>query len=317
LGVHLLLAAVTLALSARAQQGDVAEEAPPQTPQAAAAELKARGDDAMARMSFAEALDAYDQAYAKDPQPALLYNRARALQFLDRNPEALAAFVAFEREAPAEVKQKVPRLTELIAAVRIKVATLAFEIAPDGVSVVVGGRDLGVTPLPAMRLNAAKGVAVLLKKDGYHTVERRIDLPGKMTATLRVELQRRDATALLMLRSPTPGARVRIDGRPYGNAPAESYIQPGTHRVVVDADGYEPAVRVVVVQVGERKMIDVPLQPVAPLYKRWWLWTTVGAVVVTGVAVGSAVAASIERNPAKGTIEPGVVSTPTMLRWHL
>jgi len=39
-------------------------------------------------------------------------------------------------------------------------------------------------------------------------------------------------------------------------------------------------------------VVDRPIVPVErkPIYKRWWLWTAVGGVVVVGVAVGVAVA---------------------------
>lgn len=39
-----------------------------------------------------------------------------------------------------------------------------------------------------------------------------------------------------------------------------------------------------------------------PIYKRWWLWTTVGAVVVVGVGVGLGV--GLTRGPSEGAFPP-------------
>ena len=70
--------------------------APPVSPATA---LKQSGDDLLARRQFVEALDAYERSFAIDPNPALHYNRGRALEFLARYPEAVDAFKRFAAEA--------------------------------------------------------------------------------------------------------------------------------------------------------------------------------------------------------------------------
>lgn len=274
-----------------------------------AAAAKARGDEAINALRFADALAAYEEAYGLEPSPALLYNRGRALQLLDRMPEALDAFEQFQREASPELLQRVARFDELLAEVRGKVATLTLTAHPDGVEVVLDGRALGTTPLSApLRLNRKNGVVLELRKEGHHSVERRLDLVNKPTQELSVTLQPKDVTALLIVKAPVGGAAVRIDGRASGNAPSESYLQPGPHRVVVTRDGFEDAEIGVVLQKGERKAIDVALEPATPIYKRWWLWTAVGAAVVTGVTLG--IVLNIERGADNGTLQPGQISAP-------
>src|SRR5450631_1189811 len=75
-----------------------------------ASELKRSGDAAMHAAHYEDALEAYDAAYAVEPDPAILYNRARALQGLGNYPEALASIESFEKLAPAALKQRVPKL---------------------------------------------------------------------------------------------------------------------------------------------------------------------------------------------------------------
>jgi tetratricopeptide (TPR) repeat protein len=43
-----------------------------------------------------------------------------------------------------------------------------------------------------------------------------------------------------------------------------------------------------------------------PLYKKWWLWTAVGAVVVVAVGVGVGVGVAESNKPLPGTAFPGV-----------
>src|SRR5258708_24207080 len=54
------------------------------------AELRRRGNDAMAAFRPGEALEHYKQAYELTRDPALLYNMARALEALQDYPEHLA-----------------------------------------------------------------------------------------------------------------------------------------------------------------------------------------------------------------------------------
>src|SRR5688572_32317740 len=65
------------------------------------AELKKRGDDAMESGRPADALAAYVEAYAISKDPALLYNKGRALQALTEYPRALEELEAFDKSAPA------------------------------------------------------------------------------------------------------------------------------------------------------------------------------------------------------------------------
>jgi PEGA domain len=110
------------------------------------------------------------------------------------------------------------------------------------------------------------------------------------------------------------GAGVLVDGRDVGNTPLPQalVLDPGEHRFLVRKLEFEPFEHVVNLRPGDQVTVTVELRPiprpVAPavvtittptppppaaeersqFYKRWWFWTAVGAVVVTGVIVGVA-----------------------------
>src|SRR5260221_10534174 len=112
--VRALAAVLLIAGTARAQPAPEAED------------LKHKGDTLLVERRYDEALDAYDKAFALSPNPAIHFNRARALQFLARFPEALTALERFEEESTPELRAKVPGLAELVAELRSKVATITI-----------------------------------------------------------------------------------------------------------------------------------------------------------------------------------------------
>lgn len=89
-----------------------------------AADAKGEGDRAMLKGKYDVALACYETAYAQDPDPKLLYNRARALEHLSRYADALTLLLQFDREAPSELKDKVPGLAELMRSLSGKVGTI-------------------------------------------------------------------------------------------------------------------------------------------------------------------------------------------------
>lgn len=288
---------------------------PPAEPAAAPAkseaeELKTAGDDAMQRLDYAAALTAYERSYALEPNPALLYNRGRALQALGRYPEALDQLEAFRRDASPELKARVPKLDELIKEVGAKVATLSVQSNVSGARVLVRGRQVGTTPISQpLRLNAGKATIEVLS-DGYHPFKKSVVLSSGTTLALEAKLYSKNTTGVLEVSSPVPGAIVFMDGKRVGTVPVQAALPAGEHRVVVRHEGYEEAETSAVIQAGRSSRLDVPLDRPPGITSRWWFWTGVGVVVVGGVALTAALLT--ERSPDEGDIAPGKVSGPLL-----
>lgn len=100
------------------------------------------------------------------------------------------------------------------------------------------------------------------------------------------------------------GSSVTLDGNAAGVTPREPLlVNPGRHSLDLMHEGYANfhaavdvpvggAVTLAVKQLELVKVVRVEVQPQRdrrPLYKKWWLWTIVGGVVVAGVVVGVAV----------------------------
>jgi hypothetical protein len=127
-------------------------------------------------------------------------------------------------------------------------------------------------------------------------------------AQKQIELLR-GRVATVTITSSEAGAAVLVDGHDAGRTPLGQSLtlDAGEHRFMVRKLSFEPFEKVVILRRGDRLDLAADLRPVArpvappvmvvtpppreapppdePVYKRWWLWSAVGAVIATGVVV--------------------------------
>jgi hypothetical protein len=277
---------------------------------ARAAELKTAGDEAMDKLRFADAVDAYQRAFNISHEPALLYNLGRALEGLGSYPEALAKLEAFDEVAPPELKQKVPGLEKRIAELRQRVTTLVITVDVPGARILVRNAGVGVSPLGKPLRVSAGHAEIEIDADGYLQFKKELDLPGGGAATVDAHLSSKDKNGVLAVHASAPGAEVAVDGRRLGVAPLDTTITAGEHTIVIRHPDYRDFETQVSLKGGERRTVDAQLQS-PRIYSRWWFWTAIG-VAAAGGAV-AAYAATTEKSPSKGSIAPGTIKVPAAL----
>lgn len=308
----LLVATLTLSVSASAQQTHkppLKPPPPPKTevaPEVRAGALKAEGDKALDEKRYEDALRAYDAALALGPNLPVLYNRGRALQFLARYAEALEPIETFARDAPPDLRARVPGLPTLLADLRARVTQLTVRCTTAGARVLLDQKQVGTCPMPPdLQVNGGKRVLEAFA-EGHFPFRRELDLPGGRRVAVDINLTSREQNALLVVKSAVPGAMVSVDGETVGAAPAEAGVAPGPHRVDVDKDGFESVSTQVVLQRGERKEVSLDPREKPSILTRWWFWT--GAAVVVAGAVTMVVVLSTERPAGSGDFSPGRVT---------
>lgn len=272
-----------------------------------ATDLKQQGDAAIDAGMYEEALDAYTRALAIEPGAALHYNRGRALQALGRFAEAIAELEEFERTAPPELKAAVPRLAEMMTAVRARVAWLSIEVGAAGALVFLDGNEVSVARRAGMSIDAGDH-ELRVSAPGYAPHQQRLLLEQGVRRVLTVELTPLATHAILRVTSPVVGAHVSVDGRTLGTAPLELELPAGTHDVRVTHPDFVAADSSVIVAAGERRTVHLRLQQKPKVYETWWFWTGVG--VVAAVGLGTAIALSTESSPSSGDIPPGRITAP-------
>jgi hypothetical protein len=273
-----------------------------------ARELKDAGDRAMTSLRYAEALDDYERATAIEPHPVLLFNRGRALQALQRYPEALEHFEAFQREASADLVARAGQLGELMERLRDQVGRVELVCDAPGATVLVRGVKVGVTPLARpLQLNAGPAHVSVLA-DGRVPYERDVVIAGRGELRLEVRLAPIKPRGRVVVRSTVSGAVVFVDGQRLGVVPAEVALPAGRHRVRLEHSDFTPGDSTFEIADGDNKVVSLPLERRQGILSKWWFWTGAGVVLASGAVV--AIALTSERSADRGDIAPGVVSAP-------
>jgi hypothetical protein len=167
-----------------------------------AVELRERGQDV-------EALALLAEAHARAPSPRIaaqlaLVELARE-QWLGAETHLTEALAA---TSDAWVRSNRSVLEPRLEAVRARLAWLQLGTTPDGVSVALDGKVLGVTPFAGPQRVLAGTRTLTLTRDGYRTIEKTIELAGKSTERLHLTLPPK---TLVTMDLTAPGARMGSD----------------------------------------------------------------------------------------------------------
>jgi hypothetical protein len=196
--VRFACAALVLALAAPAFA------APTKAQQARAAALKKQGDVLVHESKFREAIKKWDESFAIVPNPAIHYNRGRALQQLGDFVGALEALDEFVATATPDLKAKVPNLDKTIAEIASHVATLVVHCEVPGAAVTLRGQPIGTTPLKPLRTTPGDAT-ITVTAPGYVVFTQDSPLPGGESTTIDVTLHKAAGEqAVSNAREPTP-----------------------------------------------------------------------------------------------------------------
>jgi hypothetical protein len=285
-----------------------AQSAPaPPAPSAAerAAQLKQQGNEALGALRPGDALEAYKEAYAIAPEPALHYNMGHALEALGDYPDALAEYEEFARVAPPDLKARVPRLTELIAEMRGRVTLVSIHCNVPGARVLIRDVAVGTTGGDGNFSHAFPAGAAMLEvtADGYAPTRQHALFTAGGVAQFEIVLVTTATAGVLRVTTTPVLGDVYVDDKLAGHAPVEASVAAGPHRIVVKSSGMRDTATQTVVGVGETREVTVDLEKTTPVYAQWWFWTTIGVVVVGGVVI--TYAAFKARAADSGSIPPG------------
>ncbi|MDB4944325.1 MAG: hypothetical protein JWP97_3859 [Labilithrix sp.] len=309
----LLLLVMVLATAPRSAsaQGATSARPAPATSNAArkeeATRLKSAADLLMDQDRYADALALYERAYELSEDPAILYNEGRAYEALGDYSKALERLEAFEREAPAQVRVRVPGLHELMADLRGRMATLVVRTSAPNARLLLRQKDEGPVGGERRLPTRAGPASVEVVADGYETFRRDVDLAAGTTLTVDANLVMKKRDPLVVIRT-TPSADILFDGRALGRAPLQLHAAPGSHDLVATAEGYRDEHVAMGLALGDRRELDLELQKKPGILARWWFWTAVGAVVVGGAT--TAFVLTRERPHSTGTFSSGSIAAP-------
>lgn len=278
-------------------------------------DLKKRGNQAMMELNYAEALEAYRAAVAQAPDDAVLYyNLGRAHQAREEYPAALDALETFAKKATPELRARVPKLEELLADVRSRVATVELTCSVDApnATIAIGPKTTvagcGIAPKMVRVVVAEKRAAfdVRLTDETLQAQASRVNVVGGAApSTVALVVLPKASSGRLLVKATPSNASISVDGVLKGTPPVEIPLPPGQHMVDVKAESHEPAHVPIVIDVGATRELSVPLERSAPMTSKWWFWTGVGVAAVGAGVLLWVLIAEPERSADVGTIPPG------------
>lgn len=246
---------------------------------------KARGDAAMEAGRAAEALDAYERAAKVSPQPALDYNRGRAMLALGDFAGALDAFETFTKSASPELRDKTSRLPEVMAELSGKVAYVRVTCARCTESSEMHLRGLALVRDAEVRTNPGRADLTVLTR-GFLPFRHTLELAPGAHATFDAQLEAEPTTGRLVFRVRPTTAFVSVDGGRRAPLPHAMDLSPGLHELRFEADGHDSRAVSLVIERGKERALDLGLPARAPsVFARPWFWAVVGAAVVTAASV--------------------------------
>lgn len=147
----------------------------------------------------------------------------------------------------------------LVADLSAAWAPVSFTSDPPGAAVFNGDAALGETPLTAEL--AAGRHAVRMEASGYNPWRQEIDVVAGEPLTVP-EARLGPADAVLSLASRPPGAGVTVNGDYQGSTPLTVALSPTRRNEVrLFKQGYRPVLKSFTAGAGERKQLNVDLQP--------------------------------------------------------
>ena len=277
-----------------------------QAEQERARELFERGLEASREGRNGEAVRAYRESFDLFPRPGTLVNLASSQEASGRLVDALTSWnELLERFVAVISAEARTQAQDRIAELERSVAHVAVESQPAGALLLRDGRELGTSPLGEELVLDAGEVVFEARLEGYDDSRTTVRLRAGANPPVVLTLEPEDDAApappvvrpTLIVESLTDGATVTLDDRPPLPAPMRTAIEPGDHRVRVEAPGFEAESRDVMMPESDEEVhLSIDLAPVGGRVSDdddddegfWhgpWPWI-IGGVILAGAGLG-------------------------------
>jgi hypothetical protein len=196
---------------------------------------------------------------------------------------------------------------ELVRAEAQRDANLMVRSRLVGAEIFVDGKSMGKTPLRASLAVPAGQHKIELRRAGYKSAEQQLALTEGATGELSLDLNvdeaalSREGVVFALDLGGRRNAELFVDQEHYGPYTAPVRLPPGPHRVRVEAAGFMPLERDVILEQGQNNVLSAPLEPTPETraareanlrFHRTWGFVSLGA----GALIGGAGAAFLAVN---------------------
>ncbi|MDP2359760.1 MAG: PEGA domain-containing protein [bacterium] len=220
-------------------------------------------EDAVTEVSESLAPDFAPLTVRSDPPDAVVLldgqERGRTPWSVERFPTGqyslrLRADLYHQEERVLRVEPGVP--LQIDARLRPAFGSLMVESHPDGAEVFVDEVSWGRAPAQRDKVRSGRH-AVRVRLELFNDYESWVDVADEGRHIVTADLSANYGT--LSLSGSPVGARVLVDGTSSGTLPIELRLRPGSHRLRVERDQYNPFDETIVLAVGDRRERQINL----------------------------------------------------------
>ena len=160
----------------------------------------------------------------------------------------------FEMPKDKDVSRRLDLSRPSVGGPRLTIAS-----TPEGATVLVDGKQVGLTPWNGeVKLGER---AVQVRRDGYVVAERTITMQPNRDMDLSLALERIAGPGQLRVETEPPDAEVSIDGKTAGVAPYAGELSSGDHSVEVSSVGYRTLAQQITLAPGQQVSLRLTLSP--------------------------------------------------------
>jgi tetratricopeptide (TPR) repeat protein len=285
--------------------------APPAAPPDANAEAARHFQQGVALLgtnNYAAALAEFEESYRLRPLAGVLKNIAISQQGMFLYAEAIKTLERYMAHSPNLAEAERAEVTNLIGEMRALLADIFVIAKPDGATITVDRRPVGVTPLVQPLALPAGIHQIELSAQGYTPERREVTVVAGSAQRLAFELVAIQTKGRVRITASVPRAIVSIDGNAAGEAPLEVELEGGGHTIEVSAPNKKIHRSEIAVAAGQTRQLSITLEdvpPGKPWYKKWQYITPIAAGVVV-IATGLTINYATTEDPVVGTLQPGV-----------
>jgi tetratricopeptide repeat protein/PEGA domain-containing protein len=139
--------------------------------------------------SLEEAISEFNQAYALQPHPSVLYNLGQAYAASGRAVEAVETLSRFLEQAPAGDRERRSQAAALMEYQTQRIGLLSLTVSPEDATISIDGVALGHAPLAGPIQLVAGHHALVLARPGFETRIESLQIVGKRPLGLALVLQ--------------------------------------------------------------------------------------------------------------------------------
>jgi tetratricopeptide (TPR) repeat protein len=238
--------------------------------------------------------------------PAVLYNMGLTYQALFRYGEAVETLQLYLVEAARAGKLERERqeaVEKVIAELGALIGKVSISVDPQGAQVFVDDRPITLVAGAPVRVVSGTHI-VRATLEGHVPAQQELTIAGGQSLSVAFTLKR-IAEPIAVPKAPPPSTgRLRVtcseanvflnlDNAWRGQAPFETELLPGPHRLVLAKAGFQPSQSEFLITAGHTKRIDIVREKVEtetapsvrPFYQTWWFWSAIGTVVTGTTAL--------------------------------